>query len=889
MELRSCNHFHFIKAAGGDLVPNTLNVNLGRPVFKVKTLEDIFDTLDAKDQNLILQPKVKLDGLLSDSSGIKVDGPSTCTLAKRVLISDPDTSEFNCSDDDDGSNSDVDDLGFGEMTLKQIKENCKAKKRKRSKYVHSITDERCTRFKLQTDEEECDLMETLITMKSKVSKKAKAKEKGKCRQNLVSSSSQISASNTKVEQISSDIDVIQSKGSFPAPITVKVEVPEVESLESQSSILFSSDSSLLYDDQVDSCEVVQREVTKIATDYDLCIQALCSDGQNAICFSVDSCGVVHKKMIEITGECDPDFVALRSESQNATCSFGDSSLIYDSEGDTCEVETEIAFDCDRGTQKLIYVTGKPQDSIVSEGYHEYSKHSIPEPLQTLDNSVYSCVVVPKKITEPATECVPGTQMLIFPTEESEYCVQNEACFDYMENDNPKPVQNPSASCDDIKRADILEISSQLCSELPVLESKGEGYVNQLVCANIFREPVLSTSDCRHDVLDDIPSPSSNHVIPCNVDSNANDQLPSVVHGCLQYTEYANESEANVQNEDNIDDSIHNLQTSPDSWVAPSVDDSPTNDDKQSEDTIDDSIHNLKTSPDSWVAPSIDDSPTNDEKQSEELVISEGGEPYYQDSKLNCPPQRLLSTRKVISPDSQEKLCQAVESIELRVEEHYRPKKKLCFTQQTEKKTKISKAERSGQVARVRFSANHKQSAVKPKNEGRLTQPEGDHKGPHHSNVSPRFSTGCTSIETCSQNAIAFSQRQMQDMECLATKLTNELKTMKNFVEDRLLPEACPATSLKYKPSELRMAIKNANRAEQLAQRWLSIMARDCNRFCKIMRLTENESGAPERETVVNKEKKKITFADEAGEELCHIRHFENESSLEPNTHDLVNK
>ncbi|KAF4347277.1 hypothetical protein F8388_015068 [Cannabis sativa] len=838
MELRSCNNLHFIKAARGDLVLNTQNVKPGRQVLKVRTLEDILDTLDAKDQNRIV--------------------PSRCTLAKRVLISDLDASEFSCSDDDDGSNSDVVDIGFGEMTLKQIKENCKTKKRKRSKFVHSLTDERCTRFNLQTDEDDCDLMETLITLKSKVSKKkklkakekAKEKEKvkGKRQRSLVSSQSESSASYIKLEQDLSDQDVIHSKGGFPVPITVKVEVPEVESLESPCSILFASDSSLLYEDQVDSCEVLQREATMIATDYD-CIQALCLDGQNAICFLVDSYGAVHRNTIEITEECDLDIVPLCSDRQNAVCSFVDPSLIDDNQRDTRGVElgeTEIAFECDRGTQKLIYATGKPEDSVVSEVYREFSEHSTPEALQAVEDSIDSCGVVPEKMTDSAAlQCVPETQMLISPIEEPQLCAQNEACFDYMENQSPKPVQNPSASCDDSKMVDILEIKSQQCSELSVLESIGEE-----------GEPVLSTSDCSH-VLDDIPSPSSNHVIPCSTDCKTNVNLPSMaIHGCLQDTEYTHESEANVQ----------------------------------SEDTIGDTVHNLKTSPDRWVAPSIDESPTNDDKQLGELVISEGDESYYQNSKLNPPPQRLLSTRKVISPDSQEKLCHAVESIELHEEEHYRPKKKLCFTQQTEKKTKISKAEKSCQVARVRYSANLKQNVVKPKNEKRLTQTEGDHKGPHRSNVFPRFSTGCTSIETCSQNAIAFSQRQMQDMECLATKLTNELKTLKDIVEDKLLPEAGPATSFKSKPSELRMAIKNANKAEQLAQRWLSIMARDCSRFCKIMRLTENDSGAPERETTVNKEKKKITFADEAGEELCHIRLFENDSSsLEPNTHELVNK
>lgn len=34
--------------------------------------------------------------------------------------------------------------------------------------------------------------------------------------------------------------------------------------------------------------------------------------------------------------------------------------------------------------------------------------------------------------------------------------------------------------------------------------------------------------------------------------------------------------------------------------------------------------------------------------------------------------------------------------------------------------------------------------------------------------------------------------------------------------------------------QTRRAIKNATRLEESTGRWLSMMARDCNRFCKIM-------------------------------------------------------
>lgn len=48
-------------------------------------------------------------------------------------------------------------------------------------------------------------------------------------------------------------------------------------------------------------------------------------------------------------------------------------------------------------------------------------------------------------------------------------------------------------------------------------------------------------------------------------------------------------------------------------------------------------------------------------------------------------------------------------------------------------------------------------------------------------------------------------------------------------------------------------------------------------------LAEKDSDAAETGGIANKERKKITFADEAGEELCHVKFFEkNLTELSPN-------
>lgn len=67
---------------------------------------------------------------------------------------------------------------------------------------------------------------------------------------------------------------------------------------------------------------------------------------------------------------------------------------------------------------------------------------------------------------------------------------------------------------------------------------------------------------------------------------------------------------------------------------------------------------------------------------------------------------------------------------------------------------------------------------------------------------PHASMRNTTVQNCSDSAIAFTQRQMQDIECLALKLTNQLKSMKAIVEDRLHVEGNKATNYKFNTDEV---------------------------------------------------------------------------------------
>ncbi|QHO53901.1 uncharacterized protein DS421_2g52040 [Arachis hypogaea] len=157
--------------------------------------------------------------------------------------------------------------------------------------------------------------------------------------------------------------------------------------------------------------------------------------------------------------------------------------------------------------------------------------------------------------------------------------------------------------------------------------------------------------------------------------------------------------------------------------------------------------------------------------------------------------------------------------------------------------------------------------ITPKTSKRGSQPKGIFKSPPR----PANRIGFNSVQSCSKSAIAFSQQQMHDVECLTMKLTKELKSMKEIVDDMLRSEFCLNTSLRYKVNEARMAVKNATRAEEAAKRCLSFMARDCNRWYKL-----SEGGPPAAQEVVRKERKKIAFADEAGGRLCEVKLFEDD-------------
>lgn len=129
------------------------------------------------------------------------------------------------------------------------------------------------------------------------------------------------------------------------------------------------------------------------------------------------------------------------------------------------------------------------------------------------------------------------------------------------------------------------------------------------------------------------------------------------------------------------------------------------------------------------------------------------------------------------------------------------KGKLCFGKQAVN-TNLGAEWQPNQIRRPKFAITP-QTIRNPKNEKISSHHRAIPKSSNGSSTPPpRFTTGCTSIRTCSDSAIAFSQRQMHDIECITTKLTNELQILKEIAEERLVSGPYPTTSLKYNADEV---------------------------------------------------------------------------------------
>ncbi|XP_030950455.1 uncharacterized protein LOC115974306 isoform X2 [Quercus lobata] len=896
MELRSCNHLHFIQAIKGSFVTKILNVTRGRPSLTFKKLEDIYEVLDAKNHDLLpmLQPKDKSESLLCDSDTTEVKSPRLHTVERRTVKREPETYDLYCHGGDNGINNDLADLEFSDMTLKQIKDRCKTKKRKRSKCVklsiETAETSSCPRQEfsdLETDEEDLDLQEPLSCWKSKLSKKMKAKKKHM--RNHASASSQSSMSIAISEQVPTDTVLPQSSGDLWSVINIKVEDPESDHSDCQNVMCVGDDYSLPCREPKGSCGMVNNEVCGRANECVTETQVSISSVEepqycvtNELCYEyMESADPNFLQMLRASGGNSMEVESLPCHETEGGCGMTTSELCERADAGVLEVSISNEFVTE--TQVSNSSMEEPQYCVTNELCYEYMESADPNFLQIVRVSGGNSMQVESlPCHEPEGGCGMTT---------SDLCEIADA--------GPKSIQIVRTSDGDSVEEDNTETTSHECSGFPVADSEKKEYSHSVL--HDISPGTISSSINHSSYISDLSQSSS----PMDENNDINVQAPHMsICKSTQFIELGYGGDACVFE----DDIVADLPSNPKVTVISS----PSGDSNLSPDSCLDSVE--------------DNSPTSEEKQPQksacanaEINISAGIHPcdatdelmmpvdfeYCHHSKPQHPPERLLATRKVISPTSQERLRKAMDSLELQDNEYHNCRGKLDF-----EKNKIGRVEGPDLIRGAELGINPQQITRKRKNDKRGTPPKIVHKVPNLSGAVPRFSTGCTSIQSCSQSAIEFSQQQMNDFECLAVKLTKELKSMKEILEERLLPEACPASSFKYNVDRARMAIKNATRMEESTKKWLSMMARDCNRFCKIMRMTEKgsgfsgnvaqkerkestsayeavgilvnqvqrltETGSSSSGNVVHKEKKKITFADEVGGELCHVKFFEDD-------------
>ncbi|SPT15900.1 unnamed protein product [Triticum aestivum] len=204
------------------------------------------------------------------------------------------------------------------------------------------------------------------------------------------------------------------------------------------------------------------------------------------------------------------------------------------------------------------------------------------------------------------------------------------------------------------------------------------------------------------------------------------------------------------------------------------------------------------------------------------------------------PKKLLSKRKTMSPACQEKFCNAWADID------------LCGVQRTKRKINL---EDQSMVT----------TDSKLKSKTSVSTSKGDVKSTE--SPSPQMTSPSVLLDT--EKAVEFSQRQMHDIENIAANLIRSLKHMRSLVDANLSSESHSLLP-SFNTAEMRAASKDALDVERTTRKWLSIMNKDCNRFCKILTL-EGKKAVPHPQAP--RKRRKITFADEAGGTLCSVKVF----------------
>lgn len=390
-----------------------LNVDYrGKPAFTFKQIKDIYDSEDAKTHSFSTHKWTVED----DDIKIKVDRTCLPITNGQSIESDSEICEFGNKGSHDKRDSVLDEaFSFSSMTLKQLKERCKTKKRKQSKFV-DLTDEdikTCSPIKqeysdLLLEEDEFDLKEPLSCWKSRLTKNSKVKKR--LMHEHVSTLSQSSVvAPAKSKLILSDQGFPQSSKDLPTPVKVKLEVPEPG---------YSDGQEVAYD-----CFMVCPRQTEVGgPDH--------SGSESVVCVADNSFANCNEQAKVPTS----DYLESQGDANNL--SIG------------CNEQVEVpAHDCS-ATQSLV---SSAHDS----------------PLSSSDQ-VGSC-----EILQTDNESVPETRHSVIFTEECQNCVVNKISYEYRQNDQPSSLSNVDPTIAEALVVDVPEITNSQALVLALSECKSE--------------------------------------------------------------------------------------------------------------------------------------------------------------------------------------------------------------------------------------------------------------------------------------------------------------------------------------------------------------------------------------------------------------------------------
>ncbi|KAK9271232.1 hypothetical protein L1049_026822 [Liquidambar formosana] len=661
MKLRSCGHLHFIQAIRGSSVVKVLNVDSRRRTALVfKKVKDIYETEDAKNPDSLStrQPKDGFRGLYFECDREKIESPCHPMGERKTIKSDPETYDLNCSAGDNERDSELDDLSFGKMTLKQLKARCKTKKRKLSKFI-DFTDENvetCSPVKqeysdLRSEEEEFDLKEPLSHWKSMLTKKRK-------RINKCASSPSQSANSVKSEESPSDQDLLHSSVKLSARINIKAEVSDSIYSDCQNLVHVADDSSIGCNEQVGSCGVASSEMLGTS----------------------DGCALETGESISFTKE--PRSCVVNEVSYDHLEYAEPNSLpnVADMGRDTMTVDdSEMSS---HHSSVLPVPELKKQEDIIHTSFPDISPEIL-SPLKDHNSDVYD-----------------SSQSHSFPHEMSWQINSNAgAQLPEMAIDNGLQcveLSHGGGACvfEDESKDDLSSNTEAGAASSP--ESN--------FCSSFYSNPCSSPDSYLVSVDDDSPTTDSfPHEMSWQINSSAGARLPEMaIDNSLQCVELSHGVGACAVEDDSKDDLPSNTEagarsshesfcsscnsnpcSSPDSCLVSMEDDSPTADEEQS-------LISTSGNTSRKCSASIQLSDASAELSTSEVVG------IYHYSELRHPPERLLSTRKAISPTSQERLCKAMDAIELHDDiKNYKCRVKLSFKKQTENKASSAGSDLEG--------------------------------------------------------------------------------------------------------------------------------------------------------------------------------------------------